>query len=104
MSGQKIINESMIKASFGAGKILKSAFETNSTDEEIKSDIYYDVLSKADIDSENLIIKTIKKALPEINILSEEAGFIDNNSEDTIVVDPLDGSSNFLLGIPHFYR
>ena len=99
---QKTINETMIQAAFGAGKILKLAFEANSTKERSKSEIYHDVVSKADIDSEKLIIKTIKKALPEINIFSEEAGFINHNSEDTIVVDPLDGSSNFLLGIPHF--
>lgn len=99
---QNIINQSMIKSARTAGKILKSAFNTNTTKEESKSSTHYDVVSKVDIDSEKAILKILDKALPEINILSEEAGFINRNSTDTIVVDPLDGSSNFLLGIPHF--
>lgn len=99
---QNIINRSMIKAALVAGKILKSAFNNNSTNEISKGNGYYDVVSKADTDSENAIIKIITTKLPTINILSEEKGFINHNSKDTIVVDPLDGSANFLLGLPHF--
>ncbi|GAA2965109.1 bifunctional fructose-bisphosphatase/inositol-phosphate phosphatase [Actinokineospora diospyrosa] len=35
-----------------------------------------------------------------VNLLSEEAGFIDNGSSTTLVVDPLDGSSNAASGVP----
>lgn len=99
---QYTINKCMIKSAFSAGKILKSAFERNSVKEMSKSDDYYDVVSKVDIESEKVILKILKEKLPKINILSEEKGFIDNKSIDTIVIDPLDGSSNFLLGLPHF--
>lgn len=99
---QKKINQAMIKAALLAGKILKSAFDSNTTREKSKSSAYYDVVSKADFMSEKVILKTLASQLPEINILSEEKGFIDRRSPDTIIVDPLDGSSNFLLGLPHF--
>lgn len=99
---QNTINKAMIEAALVAGKILKLAFSSNSATEVSKSSDYYDVVSKADIDSETVILKILQKKIPEINILSEEKGLINNNSKDTIVVDPLDGSSNFLLGLPHF--
>ena len=36
------------------------------------------------------------------NIFSEEYGFLDNNSEFTIIIDPLDGSNNFYSNLPYF--
>ena len=44
----------------------------------------------------------IRRGFPGHNIISEEAGYIDNNSEYTWVIDPLDGTSNFASGIPWF--
>ncbi len=38
----------------------------------------------------------------EVNILSEECGFIDNGSEYTFVIDPIDGTSNAIAGIPFY--
>ncbi len=92
----------MIQAAYGAGKILKSAFESGSSKEVNKGKDSYDVFSKADTDSEDVIIKILTSKLPKISILSEEKGFIDRKSASVIVIDPLDGSSNFLLGLPHF--
>lgn len=96
------ISQSMIEGAKKAGSILKKAFDKNILTEINKGKNYYDVTSKADTDSEDVIIKIITKRHPNVNILSEESGFIDRGSLDTIVIDPLDGSSNFLLGIPHF--
>jgi len=99
---QKRINSIIIEAAQVAGKILRLAFKGSAMKEINKSHIFCDVFSKADIESEKVIIEVISKKLPTVNILSEEKGFIDRNSHDTIVIDPLDGSSNFLLGLPHF--
>lgn len=60
------------------------------------------IVTEADIESEKLIINMIKNGFPGHNIISEEAGYIDNNSEYTWVIDPLDGTSNFASGIPWF--
>ncbi|MFA5889009.1 MAG: inositol monophosphatase [Candidatus Paceibacterota bacterium] len=102
MTKNNLIVKIMIQSARKAGKILKLAFESSSSKEVNKGKGNYDVFSKADTDSENIIIKILTSKLPKISILSEERGFIDRKSSDTIIIDPLDGSSNFLLGIPHF--
>lgn len=60
------------------------------------------IVTEADIRSEKVIIDLIRKGFPGHNIISEEAGFTDNNSEFTWIIDPLDGTSNFASGIPWF--
>ncbi|MSU54643.1 MAG: inositol monophosphatase [Candidatus Staskawiczbacteria bacterium] len=97
-----IVLQTMIRAAIKAGNILKKMFISGATVGIEKGNNYYDIVSKADIASEGVIIKILINALPNIKILSEEKGFIDNQSQGTIVIDPLDGSSNFLLGMPHF--
>jgi myo-inositol-1(or 4)-monophosphatase len=60
------------------------------------------IVTDADIASEKVIISLITNGFPDHNIISEEAGFINNNSEYTWIIDPLDGTSNFASGIPWF--
>jgi len=55
-----------------------------------------------DIQAEQLIIQVIRKKFPKHNILSEEQGSIDQQSEVTWIIDPLDGTRNFIHGIGHF--
>lgn len=60
------------------------------------------VLTETDLEIGQLIISLIKKEYPDYNIIDEEAGVINNHSDFTWVIDPIDGTSNFALGIPHF--
>jgi myo-inositol-1(or 4)-monophosphatase len=60
------------------------------------------IVTKADIASEKTIIDILSRDFPNHNIISEERGFIENGSEFTWVIDPLDGTSNFAAGIPWF--
>jgi len=60
------------------------------------------IVTEADIASEKVIIGLVKDRFPGHNIISEEFGFLDNNSEYTWIIDPLDGTSNFASGIPWF--
>jgi fructose-1,6-bisphosphatase/inositol monophosphatase family enzyme len=55
-----------------------------------------------DKSAEDVAIKTIKQASNPVNILSEEIGFIDNSSDYTFVLDPVDGTRNAYRGIPFF--
>lgn len=57
------------------------------------------VLTETDIEIGKLIVQKIKDAYPKHNIIDEEAGVIDNGSDFTWVVDPIDGTSNFASGI-----
>src|SRR3989344_3970191 len=57
------------------------------------------VLTEADLEIGKTIISLIKNTYPEHNIIDEEAGIIDNGSEFTWVIDPIDGTSNFAEGV-----
>jgi len=68
------------------------------------------VVSKADIASENLIIKALLKKFPQTKVLAEESSFAQNikSFEDikknpyTWIIDPLDGTTNFLNNFDYF--
>ena len=60
-------------------------------------------MSSADKRTEKIIIDELLKAHPDYGILSEEAGEINKNNKDNRwIIDPIDGTTNFLNGIPHF--
>ena len=62
-----------------------------------------DFVSVADKKTEKIIIEELFKAHPDYGILSEEAGVInESNKEKRWIIDPIDGTSNFLNGIPQF--
>lgn len=60
------------------------------------------IVTEADYASDASIKRMIAGKFPGHNIISEETGFIDNGSEYTWIIDPLDGTSNFAAGIPWF--
>ncbi len=62
-----------------------------------------DFVSKADMRSERTIYDELSKARPDWGFLMEEAGEIEGDpAKPRFIIDPLDGTSNFLHGIPHF--
>ena len=61
-----------------------------------------EVTSSNDYEADKIIIDLITHRCPDHNILTEETGHIDNGSPYTWIIDPLDGSSNFLNHNPFF--
>ena len=61
-----------------------------------------DFVSSSDKKVEKILIEELGKARPSYSILSEEVGEIKNDKEFRWIIDPIDGTSNFLHGIPHF--
>lgn len=55
-----------------------------------------------DKESERIVLSTIQKTFPTHNIYSEEIGEINNQSDYTWYIDPLDGTNNFYCGIGYF--
>lgn len=88
-----------IKAVKVAGIILKSEFYDPKN---VKGKAKHDVVSDADYKSEKAIIKIIKNSFPNHNIIAEESGNENKNSEFSWYIDPLDGTSNFVIGNPYF--
>ena len=62
-----------------------------------------DFVTNADLKAEKIIIEELKNARPNYSIISEENG-IENNKDkkNTWIIDPIDGTINFLHGVPHF--
>ncbi|MDX9893116.1 MAG: inositol monophosphatase family protein [Patescibacteria group bacterium] len=61
-----------------------------------------DLQTTADLESERAVLAILNKHYPDYNIFSEEVGMIDRGSDFTFYIDPLDGTNNFVLGIPYF--
>ena len=93
--------ENLINAAHAGGKILKTYFGKIFNNIKEKSTAF-DFQTEADIASEKAILKIIKEKFPIYNIHSEEEGKINKKSQYSIVIDPLDGTNNFILGIPNF--
>ncbi len=61
-----------------------------------------DFVSEVDQMAEQEIIQIIHKAYPDHSILAEESGLTDGDEEYQWIIDPLDGTTNFLYGFPQF--
>ena len=62
-----------------------------------------DFVTSADKRTEKIIIDELQKADPEFGIVTEEAGIINkSNTKNRWIIDPIDGTMNFLNGIPQF--
>ena len=92
----------MIKASEKASKILIRDFgEVEKLQISIKGPS--DFVSNADTRAEKIIINELMKAKKNYSVLSEECGSkINSDSENVWIIDPIDGTTNFLHGVPHF--
>jgi len=92
----------MIRASEKASKILIRDFgEIEKLQVSKKGPA--DFVTNADLKAEKIILEELKKARPNYSIISEESGVEKNKDKNnTWIVDPIDGTVNFLHGIPHF--
>ena len=62
-----------------------------------------DFVSSADKRTEKILIEELQKAHPEYGIITEETGIINkSNTKNRWIIDPIDGTTNFLHGVPHF--
>ena len=52
--------------------------------------------------AENAVLRYIAANDIKLNVLSEEIGFVDNGGDETLILDPIDGSTNSVAGIPLF--
>src|SRR5437899_1917757 len=89
----------MIEIAREAGALLMEYFHQH-VKVEYKGDV--DLVTIADRKSEALILERIRTRWPSHDILGEEGGLVDNNSDYRWYVDPLDGTTNFAHGFPVF--
>ncbi len=90
-----------LRAARQAGQIILRAMDRIDR-LEIEQKGRGDFVSNIDKEAESAIIEILHSAYPEHGILGEEHGESFSSDEYTWVIDPLDGTTNFLKGIPHF--
>lgn len=95
-----------LRAARRAGElIVRASDELDRID--IRNKSANDFVSQVDVQAEQEIIKQLRRAYPGHAILAEESGFTgpesgSGDAEYTWVIDPLDGTTNFIRGIPHY--
>ena len=92
----------MIKAAEKASKVLIRDFgEVEKLQVSVKGPS--DFVTNADKKAEKIIIEELSKSRKKFSILSEETGEIKNSDINNVwIIDPIDGTTNFLHGVPHF--
>ncbi len=90
-----------MEAALAAGRLIRCNFHQLKMG-DIRAKGKNDFVTRVDIEAEAAIRKIVAKNFPEHRILAEETGYSVQSGEYLWVIDPLDGTTNFIHGIPHF--
>lgn len=90
-----------VRAARTAGNIIARSYESRDN-LEIESKGANDFVTKIDKEAEQAIISKIKQSYPDHSFVGEESGLTEGNDDFKWIIDPLDGTTNFVQGIPHF--
>ena len=88
------------KIALESGSILMDYFGNLESIKNKSTSI--DLVTEADIKSEHFLIKSIQKKYPDHTIITEESHLKDKNSDFRWIIDPLDGTTNFVHKLPIF--
>ena len=91
-----------IDAALRAGRLLSESFRAGNLNVETKG--VHDFVTEIDRAAERLVLETIRSAFPDHDIMAEESSpeATSGNSDHRWIVDPLDGTTNFIHGVPTF--
>ena len=92
----------MVRAAERAGRALIRDF--GEVDQlQVRREGPGDFVTAADLKAERIVKTELKKGRPEFGFLMEESGHTEGTAKSHVwIVDPLDGTTNFLHGLPHF--
>lgn len=95
------LTDAAVEAAQEAALVLLRYFRDSTL--EVRSKGHHDFVTRADHESEARILEVIRRHFPDHHFLAEEAGFEAGGcSEYRWCIDPLDGTSNFMQGLPVF--
>ena len=97
---QKPVVNVMVKAARSAGGVLLRSMHKLDAINVVEKD-RMDFASDMDEEAEKAAIKELRRAHPDFAILGEESG-VQGKGHSVFVIDPLDGTSNYLRGFPHY--
>ena len=92
------MKKELIKIIKKAGKILKKGYYSNK---DVTFKAKKDLVTKYDVAVENYLKKKFSKKFKEFNIIAEESDNTLIEFNNSIIVDPIDGTTNFVNGVPH---
>lgn len=90
----------MVKAARLAGNVLLRHINRLEALNVVQKD-RMDYASEVDADAEKVIVKELRRAYPDYGVMGEESG-VQGGGRYMWVIDPLDGTSNYLRGFPHY--
>lgn len=91
-----------IRAARKAGNVIAKGYERRD-DVQTSLKSANDYVTNIDKAAEAAIIEVIRKSYPEHTIITEESGALSGKDTDVQwIIDPLDGTTNFVKGLPHF--
>jgi myo-inositol-1(or 4)-monophosphatase len=90
-----------VRAAYKAGDIIMQHHNKISS-LHIENKAEHDFVSEVDKQAEAVIVSEIRKSFPQDSILGEESGESIGESGDTWIIDPLDGTTNYLHGFPQY--
>jgi myo-inositol-1(or 4)-monophosphatase len=90
-----------VRAARRAGSIINRA-ALDGSGYEVRSKRLNDFVTKVDHAAEEAIIEVVRKAYPDHAVLAEESGITAGRAEYQWIIDPLDGTTNFIHGFPQY--
>ncbi|HEX6156769.1 MAG TPA: inositol monophosphatase family protein [Burkholderiales bacterium] len=90
-----------VRAARRAGSIINRA-SLDGAGLEVRSKHKNDFVTRVDHAAEEAVIEVVRKAYPDHAILAEESGAAEGKAEYEWVIDPLDGTTNFIHGFPQY--
>jgi myo-inositol-1(or 4)-monophosphatase len=81
------------------GRVLKERYSQSFSYNEKGR---YDLVSDVDLEIEELLISNLKSIYSESSLYSEECGEMTNSGSLRWIIDPIDGTANFIFGVPYF--
>ncbi|WP_373779195.1 inositol-1-monophosphatase [Glaesserella sp.] len=92
-----------IRAARKAGNIIAKGYEQAPQDTQVTNKSSNDYVTEIDKAAEAAIIEVVRKSYPDHSIVGEESGVLAGENTDVQwVIDPLDGTTNFVKRFPHF--
>jgi len=92
------MKKELIKIIKKAGKILKKGYYSNK---DVNFKAKKDLVTKYDVAVENYLKAKFTKKFKEFNIIAEESDNANVEFNNSIIIDPIDGTTNFVNGVPH---
>lgn len=97
---RRLVRDTLLEAAADAARVLRRTFGRITNPRQKGS--AYSIVCDADLAAEQRVLRILRSRFARDAVIAEESGFLPGESGRTWVIDPLDGTSNFVAGLPWF--